>query len=65
MLCKFVLIPYYRHIQTDTFHCDIIGQIMTVSSLLSITGCKKYNRLIFGVLTPLSAIFQLYYGDQF
>ena len=23
------------------------------------------NWLIFGVLTPLSAIFQLYYGDQF
>jgi len=28
------------------------------------TLCNNF-RLIFGVLTPLSAIFQLYHGDQF
>jgi len=26
---------------------------------------RNYDWLIFGVLTPFSAIFQLYHGDQF
>jgi hypothetical protein len=35
-------------------------------SLLKCTLQNKYNLiLIFGVLTPLSAIFQLYHGNQF
>ena len=28
-------------------------------------GVKQMIDLIFGVLTPLSALFQLYHGDQF
>jgi hypothetical protein len=26
---------------------------------------RNLNDMIFGVLTPLSAVFQLYHGDQF
>jgi len=32
---------------------------------IHVYGLKILFDLIFGVLTPLSAIFQLYHGDQF
>ena len=38
---------------------------MSVVTLLNMNGIKQLFDLIFGVLTPLSAIVQLYHGDQF
>jgi hypothetical protein len=46
----------------------LISNGETVSEDVYISLVKKRNDhliLIFGVLTPLSAIFQLYHGDQF
>ena len=40
---------------------------MCVGSLDHLDNCKKKKKKkkMFGILTPLSAIFQLYHGDQF
>jgi hypothetical protein len=39
---------------------------MCVGSLDHLDDCKKKKKKkMFGILTPLSAIFQLYHGDQF
>jgi hypothetical protein len=47
-----------RSISTDTD--------LTFKDLLHMNNINvKLMILIFGILTPLSAIFQLYHGDQF
>jgi hypothetical protein len=54
---RFVCNYVYISIKTAS-HIVVLGERWTLS-------CNVYDCLIFGVLTPLSAIFQLYHGDQF
>jgi hypothetical protein len=43
----------------------VVGLISNKTCINMQDAIYIYDRLIFGVLAPLSAIFQLYYGDQF
>jgi hypothetical protein len=42
-----------------------ISPIPSNQSLIILINAVWFDDLIFGVLTPLSTIFQLYHGDQF
>jgi hypothetical protein len=42
-----------------------VNDIPTLASLIIWSATATFNDLIFGVLTTLSTIFQLYHGDQF
>ena len=43
----------------------LFGQICQIHQIIVLYHTEIQCDLIFGVLTPLSAIFQLYHGDQF
>ena len=44
---------------------QILCHLCLLISIADIHDGYRFDDLIFGVLAPLSAIFQLYHGDQF
>jgi len=51
-----------KKIEAKKMEAKTNQSLFTCYYIIFITG---FNWLIFGVLTPLLAIFQLYHGDQF